>query len=204
MNGSGKQSYYEIQLSNSSLIAAFLVAAAVGVAVFVLGVMVGRGQAPQALPESGWVEALSAVDGDGSGQAPLEEADPIVDDPGGAAEPDAGVDDATTAPFQDLVAEDDPGAQSSQPEAPAGLPASDPALASGWVIQVKATADETEARALQSQLSRSGFPAFVVQDSSTAMWRVRVGRYGAQPDAEQVAAALSGRTDIDATWVTQG
>ena len=38
MNGSGKQSYYEIQLSNGSLIAAFLVAAAVGVTVFVLGV----------------------------------------------------------------------------------------------------------------------------------------------------------------------
>ena len=136
MNGSGKQSYYEIQLSNGSLIAAFLVAAAVGVTLFVLGVMVGREQGPQALPESGWVEV----------------------------EP----------------------------------------LASGWVIQVKATSDQIEARVLQEQLSRAGFPAFVVQDSRTAMWRVRVGRYSEQADAEKVEVVLSGRTDIKSTWVTQG
>jgi cell division septation protein DedD len=206
MNGSGKQSYYEIQLSNGSLIAAFLVAAAVGVTVFVLGVMVGRGQAPEALPETEWVESLAADDGagSGSGQAPLEEAEPIVDGVGTTDEPDDEADDPGAAPVEDLVAEVEPEAATSQPEATAGLPANDPSLASGWVIQVKATSDETEARALQAQLSRSGFPAFVVQDSRTAMWRVRVGRYGSQDDAEEVNSALSGRTDIASTWVTQG
>ena len=202
MNGSGKQSYYEIQLSNGSLIAAFLVAAAVGVTVFVLGVMVGRGQAPQALPETGWVEPLAANDGAPAGQVPLEDAEPIdgealtTDAPAGQAE------DTVDTPFEDVVAEAAP--ESSQPSATPGLPASDPALASGWVIQVKATSDEAEARTLQAELSRAGFPAFVVQDGRTAMWRVRVGRYGSQGDAEQVDDVLSGRTDIESTWVTQG
>ena len=66
MNGSGKQSFYEIQLSNSSLIVAFLVAVGLGVAVFMLGVMVGRDQGPQPLLEGGLVEAL----GDETGPAP--------------------------------------------------------------------------------------------------------------------------------------
>ena len=201
MNGSGKQSYYEIQLSNGSLIAAFLVAAAVGVTVFVLGVMVGRGQAPQALPEGGWVEPLAANDGAAPGQAPLEEAEPVVDD---ALPTDSPAGETAEAPFEDVVAEAAPDSVNSQPEATPGLPSSDPSLASGWVIQVKATADEAEARALQAKLSRSGFPAFVVQDSRTAMWRVRVGRYGTQDDAEAVDGVLSGRTDIESTWVTQG
>jgi len=203
MNGSGKQSYYEIQLSNGSLIAAFLVAAAVGVSVFVLGVMVGRGQAPQALPESGWVETLAADDGGESGQAPVENAEPITDEFGGDGD-GAVVEEAADVPVEDPVAEAEPGAESSQLEAPAGLPVSDPSLARGWVIQVKATTDQTEARGLQEQLSRSGFPAFVVQDGLTAMWRVRVGRYGTQADAEEVEVVLSGRTDIKSTWVTQG
>lgn len=202
MNGSAKQSYYEIQLSNSSLIAAFLVAAAVGVTVFVLGVMVGRGQAPQILPESGWVEPLVADDGDGSGQAPLEEAAPVADAGDGLDAGETAAEVESSPPFQDLVAAQ----ESLQPAAPAGLPANDPALASGWVVQVKSTENESEARALQEELSKSGFPTFMVQADvrGAVTWRVRVGRYGSQGDAEQVAAALSRRTDIDATWVTQG
>jgi cell division septation protein DedD len=202
MNGSGKQSFYEIQLSNGSLIVAFLVAAGVGVTVFVLGVMVGRGQTQQALPESGWVEPLAAED---FSAQPLEEAGPVVEDTGTAA----GGDDATDAAqpaFEDVVAEGSQTAATSQVSAPDGLPSDDPSLASGWVIQVKSTDNESEARALQADLSRSGFPTFVVQADvrGSSVWRVRVGRYGAQADAEEVALALSGRTDIGDTWVTQG
>ena len=207
MNGSGKQSFYEIQLSNGSLIVAFLVAAAVGVTVFVLGVMVGRGQAPQALPESGWVEALDDISAE---PQPLEEAAPVADLGGADAADDTAAgattqeEPATPPPFEDVVAEANP--EASQPSAPAGLPGNDPGLANGWVVQVKSTDDESEARTLQAELSRSGFPAFVVQADvrGSSVWRVRVGRYGAEADAQRVAAALSGRTDIGDTWVTQG
>ncbi len=206
MNGSGKQSFYEIQLSNGSLIVAFLVAAGVGVTVFVLGVMVGRGQVQQALPESGWVEPLAADDF-GAQQPPLEEAGPVAEAAGETldGQPTGANDEPAEAPFEGVVAEATPEV-TRQVEAPAGLPADDPSLASGWVIQVKSTDNETEARALQAELSRSGFPTFVVQADvrGSSVWRVRVGRYGAQSDAEEVAAALSGRTDIGDTWVTQG
>ena len=200
MNGSGKQSFYEIQLSNGSLIVAFLVAAAVGVAVFVLGVMVGRGQAPQALPESGWVEPLAADDSSSDG---MEEAPPVVDDTATAANEPA---EETDPAFEDVVAEPEPVPTSGQPQAPPGLPADDPSLASGWVIQVASPDNEAEARALQAQLSRDGFPTFVVEAEvrGSSVWRVRVGRYGAQADAERVATALSARSDIGDTWVTQG
>ncbi len=203
MNGSGKQSYYEIQLSNGSLIAAFLVAAAVGVTVFVLGVMVGRGQAPETLPEAGWVEALAADDGAGTGDAALEEAAPIIDE-SGTVDPESTAAGSTPPSFEDVVADDGSGAGGAQPSAPAGLPADDPSLANGWVIQVKATADQSEARALQAQLSQAGFPTFVVQDTATTRWRVRVGRYGTQADAQQVDGVLSGWPGVDSTWVTQG
>ena len=131
--------------------------------------MVGRGQAPEALPESGWVESLAADEGGESGQAPMEEAEPVVDDSATTDDAETEAEDPPPATFEDRVAEAEPVAEDQQPAAPAGLPADDPSLASGWVIQVKATADQTEARALQDELSRSGFPAFVVQDSSSAM-----------------------------------
>ena len=78
----------------------------------------------------------------------------------------------------------------------------------GPAVQPEVTFAEPSggARTLQAQLSRDGFPAFVVRADvrGTVMFRVRVGRYGAQDDAEQVATALGRRTDVESTWVTQG
>jgi len=212
MNGSGKQSsFYEIQLSNASLIVAFLVAVAIGVTVFVLGVMVGRGQTPEQLPESGWTqEPLAAGSGNPAGtEQPMEEVtDPVPAQSGDMAPAENAVADAGNAAddggLDDVIVDDGPVDQ--QPQAPAGLPADDPSLVSGWVVQVKATPNAAEARGLQETLARAGFPTFLVEydDGGTAMFRVRVGRYGDRADAEQVATALNRRTDIGETWVTQG
>ncbi len=198
MNGSGKQSFYEIQLSNGSLIAAFLVAVGLGVAVFMLGVMVGRGQGPQPLLEGGLVEAL----GDESGPAPandpsdtdflarLEETPEGTNDLPVAAEPDRDPEPVASP----VVART------------SNLPAADPSIASGFVVQVKATSDRDEADTLQASLASAGFPAFVVSGDveGTTMFRVRVGRYRDESAAERVAIALSGRGDIVDTWITQG
>ena len=82
------------------------------------------------------------------------------------------------------------------------LPAHDPAIASGYVVQVRATPDRAAADALQAALAGAGFPAFVV--SGDNLYRVRVGRYRNEGDAERVAALLDARADIDETWITQG
>ena len=219
MNGSGKQSFYEIQLSNSSLIMAFLVAVGLGVAVFMLGVMVGRGQAPQALPDGGFVEALGPEEGeDATATAELGFHDRVQEPVGG--EGDAGgeqpapaaagtVDDDTAAPVAEATPQG-PGpetaaAEDDEPDAN-GLPDHDPAMASGHVIQVKSTPDRSAADDLQVALASAGFPAFVVSADvgGSTTYRVRVGRYRSRADAERVAAVLGERSDVDATWVTEG
>ena len=151
MNGSGKQSFYEIQLSNSSLIVAFLVAVGLGVAVFMLGVMVGRGQGPQPLLEGGLVEAL----GDETGPAPaIDPSD--TDFLGRMEEPADDTTDSVVAAPPEPVAER-PAVATPTPatSAPAAndLPAADPSIASGYVVQVKATSDRDEADTLQASLA---------------------------------------------------
>ena len=222
MNGSGKQSFYEIQLSNSSLIMAFLVAVGLGVAVFMLGVMVGRGQAPQALPDGGFAEALGPEEGeDATATAELgfhERVQEPVGDEGGAggdqpAAAGAGTADEDTAgPVAEAAPEPEgrgsetaAAQDDAEPDAN-GLPDHDPAMASGHVIQVKSTPDRSAADNLQVALASAGFPAFVVSADvgGSTTYRVRVGRYRNRADAERVAAVLGDRSDVDATWVTEG
>lgn len=217
MNGSGKQSFYEIQLNNGSLIAAFLVAVALGVGVFMLGVMVGRGQAQQAAADAGWVEEpVTAQDGETAGDDAIEPEffekvqEPDQDTattPAGGEEQGAPADEsvADEAAGDDSTAGTAPVATRSQPE---DLPAADPSLppGSGWVVQVKATPQRSEAAELQATLAAAGFDAFIEEDDSsgTLMYRVRVGRYQAEADARRVESVLASRPDVSGTWVTRG
>ncbi len=200
MNGSGKQSFYEIQLSNGSLIVAFLVAVGLGVAVFMLGVMVGRGQGPRPLLDGGLVEAL----GDENGPAPpIDPSD--TDFLERLEETPQGSNDSPVAAATARQPEPEP--MAPPPVARTNnLPIADPSIASGFVVQVKATSNRDEADTLQASLASAGFPAFVVSGDveGTMMFRVRVGRYRNESAAEQVAVALSGRRDIVDTWITQG
>lgn len=208
MSASGKQSFYEIQLSNSSLIVAFVVAVGLGVAVFMLGVMVGRGQAPQPGDEQGWVESLGASgeDSEAAGveeEAPAEELDfyERVEDPVQEEQAaDAGEDTA------EQQQEPEPPAEEATEEPELDLPAPDPSIASGFVVQVKATPDRAAADSLQAALAAAGFPAFVVQAEvgGGTTYRVRVGRYTSREDAQRVAVALDRRSDVEGTWVTEG
>lgn len=213
MNGSGKQSFYEIQLSNSSLVVAFVIAVALGISVFVLGVMVGRGQAPVTLLDDGWVEQFP---GDGAAvedgvedlsAGDLTAFDDVQTPVGGAnaVEKSAG---AVPAAAEEAEPADEfqQAGQTPPPATIPGLPANDPALASGWVVQVKATPDRAEADELQAVLASAGFPAFVVSEESRGqrLHKVRVGRYRDRADAQRVQVALGERGDVKDTWVTEG
>lgn len=203
MSSGRQQSFYEIQLNNGSLIAAFLVAVALGVAVFMLGVMVGRGQAP-ATPEqeSGWVEEdLGTADVEDA----TEPSDPEFFEK--VQESESPVGEATAEP---ATADQEPPSEQAPAETPqpqvSGLPEADPSLASGYVIQVKSTPERADADRLQGSLAAAGFPAFVIAAdvNGRTTYRVRVGRYRTSEDATAVERALSERSDVESTWVTTG
>lgn len=204
MSASDKQGFYEIQLNNRHLIGAFVAAVVLGVVVFGLGVMVGREHAPMVVEDGGWVE-----EGLAEGDAPTEDAEAMdrlefydkVEEPTADA---AG--DATSSPPSDRHPEerDDGGATADR--AGPDLPAPDPSLSEGWVVQVKSSTERTTADDLQESLAETGYPAFVISADvdGTTYFRVRVGRYRTEADARAVARALSGRGDIESTWVTRG
>lgn len=204
-----QQSFYEIQLNTHHLLLAFIGALVVGVAVFYLGVVVGRSQGTEQDPG----EWQAATPGDESSEDPLDfyesvqqpaeqpEEDPLA---GEAADP------TSSEPEQEPQATPPP-AEATPAEArdvptSTTMPASDPGLVSGWVVQVKSTTDKEAADALQVALAREGFPAFVISaEVRNQTWhRVRVGRYRERSDAETVAGQLGERGDVESTWVTEG
>lgn len=211
MNSSGNQSFYEIQLNNRHLIVAFVAAVVLGIAIFSVGVMVGRGLAPQELPEEGWVERFGAdAKGDDTPDADYEYSDRLRESTGGE---DDGTGGAANLAAGDAAGPADTPAVAEQPttEAPAparaaSLPVHDASLAEGWVIQVKSTRQRNDADGLQASLAGAGYPAFVVSaDVDGVIWfRVRVGRYRERGDADVVARGLDVRADVESTWVTRG
>jgi cell division protein FtsN len=215
---SDDQSFYEIQLNTPHLVLAFLGAAVVGVALFWLGVVIGRGQG-----EAGGLGApewQAAVPGDSSeasgGEDPLEfqeaVSEPVAQ--GGSAAPTETTERTPTPQPESALAA--PEFQPAEPvdeqraqvvaESPEGLPTPDASLASGWIVQVRSTTEKAEADSLQAALAGGGFPAFVVSAdvSGQTFYRVRVGRYSSRGDAEVIEAELKTRSDIEATWVTEG
>lgn len=220
------ESFYEIQLNTTHLVVVFLGAVAVGVAVFYLGVVIGRGQgAPQFSGE--FQAALPAEEASTPPDEELEFYDTVQESQPQGREPQAQSDTAAgrvadqgtpTAADQGEPAGDEdtaPAPSSSgraSPESPqrtpsAGdLPGHDPSIVSGWVIQVRSTTDRGAADSLQATLASAGYPAFVVTADigGETYYRVRVGRYGRENDARRVAASLDQRQDIVDPWVTEG
>jgi len=217
MSMSDDQSFYEIQLNTPHLVLAFMGAAVVGVAVFWLGVVIGRGQNETGgSPE--WQAAVPADTNAGdSEQAPAEFYEAGNDaSPGGAAAGEVPSGEATPAASTPPAEVSAPEFLPSEPveeqpapvvaQSPAGLPRPDETLASGWIVQVRSTPDKAAADSLQASLVAAGFPAFVVSAdvSGATYYRVRVGRYGSREDAKTIEAELLSRADIDTTWVTEG
>jgi cell division protein FtsN len=204
-----QQSFYEIQLNTHHLLLAFIGALVVGVAVFYLGVVVGRSQGT-AQPLEEWQAAVPA---DESAEDPLDFYESVQQpaaqpgDEGAAGETGEAEATAARERAQPAPTPVETAAPSTQPAAAAAsMPESDPGLITGWVVQVKSTTDKQAADALQAALAREGFPAFVVSaDVRNQTWhRVRVGRYSERADAEVVANRLGQRADIESTWVTEG
>jgi cell division protein FtsN len=213
---SDDQSFYEIQLNTPHLVLAFLGAAVVGVTVFWLGVVIGRGQTEPG-PADQWQAAVPA---EGTEEEPFEFYEAVSEptlQPEALAEtavaptespapPEAGQPSSAAAPGFEPA---DPVDEELAPvvaESAVGLPRADASLPSGWIVQVRSTPGKPDADSLQAALVAAGFPAFVVSvDVDGVTWyRVRVGRYRSQGEASIVEAELVTRSDVDSTWVTEG
>jgi DedD protein len=90
--------------------------------------------------------------------------------------------------------------------APAGAAqASDPS-GPGFAVQVAAYRDRKDADSLAKQLTAKGYPAFVmapVKGTSTAFFRVRVGKYKTLKDAEAVETRLQTAEQLTNAWIAR-
>ena len=146
----------------------------------------------------------------------LEEPDPVAEDvPAGlpAHEPFAttAVAKAPAPPKPDPKPAVKPGASKTAPSAVAATATStakeppDAAPAgSGFVVQVAAVRQRTEADAIRGRLTRKGYPAFVATAGTTGAptYRVRVGKYPSRREADTVASKLE-REEQFKPWVTR-
>ena len=98
------------------------------------------------------------------------------------------------APQPTSVPASGPVAQASDPSGP------------GIAVQVAAYRDRKDADTLAKRLAAKGYPAFVmdpVKGTSTAYFRVRVGKYKTLKDAEAVQARLQSAEQLTNAWIAR-
>jgi len=84
-------------------------------------------------------------------------------------------------------------------DAPDAVPAG-----AGYVVQVAAVRQRSEADTIRERLARKGYPAFIATAGTTGVptYRVRVGKYPSRREADTVAAKLE-REEQFKPWVTR-
>jgi cell division septation protein DedD len=194
--------FHEIHLSGKQLVFLFMATTVVCVAIFLCGVLVGRGVRAERGPE--------AVDRPVSTAA--APAQPVADAGPASAEPPAPAADEELSYPKRLEGEGaapenlKPQADQRKPRATVPSPSSAPAPAAAapavpttggrpgtWVVQLVALRDRAAAGAIVQRLSSKGYPAFVVNPAAGApapVFKVQVGRYNDRREAEQAARRL--------------
>jgi cell division septation protein DedD len=142
----------------------------------------------------------------------LEEPEPVAEEvPAGAArEPFATTAVAkgpppANAPAKPATSKSAAAATTAAKEPAADAAASAAGAGSGFVVQVAAVRQKSEADAIRGRLASKGYPAFVTTAStpgSPTTYRVRVGKYPSRRDADTVAAKLE-RDEQFKPWVTR-
>ncbi len=204
--------FHEIHLSGKQLVFLFMATTVVCVAIFLCGVLVGRGVRAERGQDFDTSSAAAAA-----APAPSTTPEPVADaGPPSAEPPPPAADDelsyhkrleGDTPPAEDLKASSTEPAparsESAAPKPPAAAPAQaaasvPPESATGgrpgmWVVQLVALRDRGAAGSIVSRLTSKGYPAFVVNPaagSPAPVFKVQVGRYNDRREAEQVARRL--------------
>ena len=211
---------HEIQLNGKQLVFMFMAVTVVAVVIFLCGVMVGRGvRAPRAI-EAADAATEAPIDPTASVQTP---APPSTDGP--SSSPASSQEkltyadrlSTTTPPPETLK---DPGVQEVKPASVVKAPVAEPPpvapavktttkpvasdAAGGFVVQVAAVKERSEADTIAKRLKSKGFPSFVTSPSAGAasVYRVRVGKYSDRHEAESIARRLEKEEQFK-PWITR-
>jgi len=224
------EGFHEIQLNGKQLVFLFMAATVVSVVIFLCGVMVGRGvRAQQSTVEAATEFGPPAAEESPRPEPPKNSTDPAPAPPGTAAAPGSSPppDPAEDSSYFDQLtkAESKQDSKVAPPvekerkaaavpaavERPAEKPAPPPVTAapgavtgSGFVVQVAALRDRTEADAIVKRLAGKGYQAFVVNPvpGKPPVYKVQVGRFAERGDAEKTAARLKSQEQYS-PWVTR-
>jgi rare lipoprotein A len=206
----------EFQLNGKQLFFMFMAVTASAVVIFLCGVMVGRGvRAPGASTQAQTAET-PLVDPTAPGN--VSASGPTATLPNGAPAsaqetltyPDR-LEDATPPPETLEESAPEPTVTSSAPATPAptvGKATTDAAGSeppgNGYVVQVAAVRERSEADTIARRLASKGYPSFVTTPGSGApkVFRVRVGKYADRREADTVASKLQ-REEQFKPWVTR-
>jgi len=206
---------HEYQLRGKQLVFLFMTATVVAVAIFLSGVMVGRGVRAQRN-----AEAQAVID---------VTADPTVSQPP-ALSPGPSVSGALLSSqekltYPDRLSDEDPTVESLAIATPGAEAVAEPAQGvetvpavparsesvadgelgrDGFVVQVAAVREQNDADTMARRLTAKGYPAFVATsaDGPARFYRVRVGRYDTRREAESVAARLLKEEQFK-PWITR-
>jgi cell division septation protein DedD len=207
--------FHEIQLNGKQLVFLFMSATVVAVVIFLCGVMVGRGvQVQQRLVGDAAREVVT--DPTAVPSAPVSTTTTTAGTSG------APITTQETLTYAERLEAPDPPLETLREPAPAPRPAPPPAppapraaatvaasrvaaepAGNGYVVQVAAVRQRSEADTIARRLSTKGYPAFVTTPAGAArVFRVRVGKYPSRREADSVASRLE-REEQFKPWITR-
>ena len=221
------EGFHEIQLNGKQLVFLFMAATVVSVVIFLCGVMVGRGVRAQqptvAANDSGPTEATEETARSGASTSATEAAPapaPASPAPQGATPPPEPAEDGSD--YYKQLTDAEPGnAPKVAPPTPERRTAATPAAVEravdkpvnpaptsvtggGFVVQIAALRDRTEADTIVKRLSGKGYQAFVVNPvpGKPPVYKVQVGRFAERGEAEKIAVRLKSEEQFS-PWVTR-
>jgi len=223
-----EKSYYEIQLDNKQLILVFLAAVTVCVLIFVLGVMIGKGQKEAEIAAATRTEknsaapepdnktpqqALSDIASESKSKtpskpAPVEKQEPVKQTPEPVAESKPQPDKKQGKfAYEDLDKKDIEKEKTTAevPESSAEVPEADNAPKAGgtrYTVQIMATSSKPKAEQQLSVLKAKGYKAFLdeTRTGNVSVFKVRVGRFGDTQEAKELASRIKRDLRLE-TWV---
>jgi cell division septation protein DedD len=224
-----EKSYYEIQLDNKQLILVFLAAVTVCVLIFVLGIMIGKGQKEAEIAAATRIEknattpepdsnspqqALSDIASEArnekkSTKTAIEKKEPVEK----KADTSNTSDSATAKKSEKFAYEDldqkEPAKENA--EAPSAEPVSETPAADDipkstggtqYTVQIMATSSRPKAEQQISALKLKGYKPFLDETKSgdISVFKVRVGRFADTQEAKELANRIKKDLRLE-TWV---